>query len=172
MEKLLNSDEFRGIKIPAVRVEAYLKTIKENMVDKLTPEQFLVAGIRFLITQGIIYVCKEHLRDFLKENTDNNLIEVQAATASLYAILKKLPTYNNLFFVQLFIKNIKDHPLMNDPKMWNLIYPFLPSKKIVSKNTEFIIPEKKKEEIKEGIILTDTQGAQKSHPKDEKLIIP
>ncbi len=172
MGKLLSQDDFRGIKLSSTRVEGYLKIIKKQLFDELTPEQFLFAGVKFLITPGIIYVSKQKLKKFLQDNVNNNTPEVMAATVAFYAILKNLPPYKNLFFVQLFIKSIKDHPLMNDPKMWNLIYPLLPSKKIVAETSKVIMPQEKERKTKGGIIVTDNSDKKGTDEKTKRIIIP
>lgn len=168
MDRLLNSDEFKGVKLSSAKTDAFLKIIKEKMPE-ITPEQFLYAGLQFLITRGIVYVSKEKLRKFIQKNINIDMPEIKAAAGALNAILKNIPTYENLFFVQLFIRDIKNHPLMNEHKMWKLIYPFLPSKKIETKNSKILIPEKKAEKTEKGVILTDTP---KDSKKKEKIIIP
>jgi len=139
MDRLLNSDEFKSIKLSSAKTDAFLKIIKEKM-SEITPEQFLYAGLQFLVTRGIVYVSKEKLRKFIQENLNIDTPEMRAAAGALNAILKSIPSYQNLFFVQLFIRDVKNHPLMNDPKMWKLIYPFLPSKKIETGSPKIIIP--------------------------------
>ena len=169
LENLLSYEEFKGIKFPEEKVDIFLKTVQEKS-DEITPEAFLGLGLNIFITPGIIYVVKKRLAEFLKENAHLNTPEVKAASISLYGILNHVPVYQNLFFVLLFVKNIKDHPLISKPELWKLIYPFLPSKKVETGVKNVIIPDEDKTASKkeEDIIITDN----KKKEDTGKIILP
>ncbi len=136
---LVYADEFSNTHFPLDALTSFLEEVKER--EKIEPQGFLREGISRLSTPTFVSQVKERLQAFQRSADDVNPQDAPAAVV-LKAIEAGVPPSSIPLIAALFIRDVKDHPLSDDARIWKLIYPFLPSR--------ILAPEKPIEEKKES----------------------
>lgn len=149
---LSDLEELRDIEFDNAKLDEYLKSAKEEPEQK--PVDFIRKGIRNTITPNVLNKIKECFVSIVenREAPEQLLLSLDAYFRLL--ALGMLPEYIPLFLI-LFAKQVKNHPLSDDPKIWKYIMDFLPKKVVTPEEKQtLLVPgikqpeEKKKEEEK------------------------
>ncbi|TES91461.1 MAG: hypothetical protein E3J87_07770 [Candidatus Cloacimonadota bacterium] len=144
---LADTEELRNIEFDKEKLNKYLESARKEPEQK--PIDFIKKGIRNVITPDFLKKTKERLAATVekKEASEQMLYSISA----FYRLLAMgiLPEHIPMFLI-LFAKQVKKHPLSDDPKLWRYIMDFLP-KKVVSPEEEktLVVPEIAKSEKKE-----------------------
>lgn len=151
---LSDIEELRDISFPADRLESYLKRVKEGAETE--PILFVRKGIEESATPEFLNSIRDRLLGIAenKETPQQLLVSIDAYFRLLGMGVR--PEFIPLLML-LFARQVKDHPLSDDPKIWKYIVDFLP-KKVVSpdEQTTILVPgqeqaqqqQEKKEEDK------------------------
>lgn len=149
--------DFINVNFRKDRVDEYLKGFieEDKKVDKMV---FIRDGVKFSLTPLILELIVEKLERFKKNQKDDELIKI--AGLILEFLKKGVAPWDIPFFSGIFVRQVFQHPLSMNQRIFELIYEFIP-KKIVN-------PEDKKEEKKE-----EKSDIPKGYKKtDSGLIVP
>jgi len=142
-----NLEGLRDIKFDEEKLTVYLNSTKNAPEQK--PIDFIRDGIKTTLTQEIFGKVNGILSKSAQEKDEQE--QVLIAIDAYFKILQMhiSPEFIPMFAI-LFARQVKLHPLSDDPKIWKYIMDFLP-KKVVAPQGEknIIIPGKQKETEKE-----------------------
>jgi hypothetical protein len=125
---LAGLEELRDVAFPPDKVDAYLKQAKE--AEETEPILFARKGVEVSLTEEFLSTIKERLLAIVeKKETPQQLLASIDAYFRLLGMGVAPPFIP--FFLMLFARQVKAHPLSDDPKIWKYIVDFLP-KKVVS----------------------------------------
>jgi len=149
---LAEREEFKALHFDQDLLALYLKDVEKREIKE--PRLFLQEGVQSVVTISFLEEAKERLRSYHegKKNED----EEGATTAQfiLKWLEQELPPSEIPFFLSLFLKDVKNHPLSDRGQVWKLIQPFLPSR-IETPQSGILLsersspPSKEKEEVEE-----------------------
>ena len=149
---LSDLEELRDIEFDNAKLDEYLKTSKEEPEQKSI--DFIRKGIRNTITPDVLNKIKERFVSIVEKEEASEQLLLSLDTYFKLLALGMLPEYIPLFLI-LFAKQVKNHPLSDDPKIWKYIMDFLPKKVVTPEEKQtLLVPgseqpeEKKKEEEK------------------------
>ena len=157
-------EELRDIEFDKEKLQTYLEDAKE--APEQQPIDFIRNGIKNVITSDLLTMIKERLAPIVekREAPDHLLLSIDAYFRLL--IMNIYPEYIPMF-IFIFARQVKNHPLSDDPKIWKYIMDFLP-KKIVS-------PEEKQTLIAPGSEKTQPMKGDEEEKRDERyphIILP
>lgn len=144
---LSDLEELRDIEFDNAKLDEYLKSANEEPEQK--PVDFIRKGIRNTITPDVLNKIKECFVSIVekREAPEQLLLSLDAYFRLL--ALGMLPEYIPLFLI-LFAKQVKNHPLSDDPKIWKYIMDFLPKKVVTPEEKQtLLVPGIKQPEMKE-----------------------
>jgi hypothetical protein len=146
-------EELRDVSFPDDKVDGYLRKAKEE--EETEPILFVRKGIEETITQEFLNTVKERFLGIVekKEATQQLLLSIDAYFRLLSMGVR--PEFIPLFMM-LFARQVKNHPLSDDPKIWKYIVDFLP-KKVVSPDEQQTI-----------VVPGQAQQQQEQEQKDEE----
>ena len=149
---LSDLEELRDIEFDNAKLDEYLKSAKEEPAQKSI--DFIRKGIRNTITPDVLNKIKERFVSIVEKEEASEQLLLSLDTYFKLLALGILPEYIPLFLI-LFAKQVKNHPLSDDPKIWKYIMDFLPKKVVTPEEKQtLLVPgsdqpeEKKKEEEK------------------------
>lgn len=149
---LASLEELRDVSFDADRVDGYLTSAKDE--EETEPILFVRKGIEQSLTTDFLMTVRDRLLGVVESKS-----APEQLLASIDAYFRLLamgirPEFIPLFLM-LFARQVKDHPLSDNPKIWKYIVDFLP-KKVVSPDEQKTIlvpgqetkqePEKKDED--------------------------
>ncbi len=134
--------DFINVNFRKDRVEEYLKGFLEEdkKVDKMV---FIRDGVKFSLTPLILELIVEKLERFKKNQKDDELIKVAGMILKL--LNNGIAPWDIPFFSGIFVRQVFQHPLSTNQRIFELIYEFIPRKIVNPEYTK----EKKKEENKD-----------------------
>lgn len=149
---LSDLEELRDIEFDNAKLDEYLKSAKEEPEQKSI--DFIRKGIRNTITPDVLNKIKERFVSIVEKEEASEQLLLSLDTYFKLLAFGMLPEYIPLFLI-LFAKQVKNHPLSDDPKIWKYIMDFLPKKVVTPEEKQtLLVPgskqpeEKKKEEEK------------------------
>ncbi|MFQ5904936.1 MAG: hypothetical protein ACE5JA_00015 [bacterium] len=123
---LLSAAEFAEIHFDAEKLEKYLQDVKASNLEDSA--EFLSDGLGRLADEDFLFDIKLRLLRFIRTQEEDD--PASAFSASLVLSLaeegKDLTVVP--FFAALFVREIKNHPMAEDPIIWRLLSPYLPSR--------------------------------------------
>jgi hypothetical protein len=149
---LTSLEELRDVSFDNDKLNACLKNAKEE--EETEPIIFIRKGIEQSITPEFLNTIKDRLLEIAdkKEIPQQLLVSIDAYFRLLGMGVR--PEFIPLF-IMLFARQVKDHPLSDDPRIWKYIVDFLPKKVISPDEQQTIVvpgqqqqPTEKKEEDK------------------------
>lgn len=137
--RLTEREEFESLHFDRDLLTRYLKDTQKRGVKE--PRLFLQEGVAEVETVSFLEEAKDRLRAYLekkrmdhppmtdRKSTENE--ERESATTARFVLgwldhpirASEIP-----FFITLFLRDVKDHPLADTGQIWKLIQPFLPSR--------------------------------------------
>ncbi len=172
MFNLPYEDEFRRVKVKTKELDIFLKEVAEGRIDN--SREFVREGIKRTVTTVLLSIIKEKLKRFAEKY--RNEPKGEAALLVLRFLYSDMPLEANAFFIMVFIRSALNRPLVDDNRVWNFLYEFLP-KKVETGNTENIEKPKFKnisgeefEEKDSGLLMPKDKGLDKK--VKQKIIIP
>ena len=137
---LLSAPEFVEAHFDLEKLTGYLEDVKARKLED--PEEFLERGIEKVADEEFVSEIKMRLARHIQVNEGDDTFSSYCAKVVLFFTgalkgLAKIP-----FFAALFVRDVKDHPLSDDPIIWKLLCTYLPSR--------IVKPEEEKEPSGEG----------------------
>jgi hypothetical protein len=125
---LTSLEELRDVSFDNDKLDTYLRSAKEE--EETEPILFMRKGIEQSITPEFLISIKDRLLEIAdkKETPQQLLVSIDAYFRLLGMGVR--PEFIPVF-IMLFARQVKDHPLSDNPKIWKYIVDFLP-KKVVS----------------------------------------
>ena len=157
-------EELRDVAFSAEKVDAYLGKAKDE--PETEPILFVRNGIAQSITLEFLETVKDRFLAMAerKETPQQILVSINAYFRLLGMGVR--PEFIP-FFLILFAKQVKNHPLSDNPKIWKYIVDFLP-KKVVA-------PDEKQTIIVPGQQQPSQQEKKEEDKRDERyphIILP
>lgn len=123
---LLSAPEFVSVHLDQEKLTGYLEDVKERELED--SEEFLSRGIERVLDEEFVSEIKMRLKRHILVNEEEDPFSSRCARVVLFFTgalneLAKIP-----FFAALFIRDVKDHPLSDNPIIWNLLSTYLPSR--------------------------------------------
>jgi hypothetical protein len=129
-------EEMRDVTFSAEKLDAYLSKAKDEPEQE--PILFVRNGIAQSITPEFLETVKERSLAIAerKETPQQILVSINA-----YFRLLAMGIHPEFipFFLMLFAKQVKNHPLSDNPKIWKCIVDFLPRKVVAPDEKQTII---------------------------------
>ncbi len=125
---LADLEELRDVSFPTDKLDTYLKKTREE--EETEPILFVRSGIEHSLTPEFLNTIKDRFLEIVekKETPEQLLVNIDAYFRLIAMGVR--PEFIPLFLM-LFVRQVKNHPLSDDPKIWRYIIDFLP-KKVVS----------------------------------------
>jgi hypothetical protein len=123
---LLDRSPFRDLRPPADYLDSYLGAVKGGRCE--STDQFVADGIRRMLATDFGSMVLEVLSSYLEEAEKVDPEGVVLAGSVLFALRSKTDPSAIPFFRQLFVLGARFHPLADDPTVWKLLYPLIPSR--------------------------------------------
>jgi hypothetical protein len=163
---LSSLEELRDVSFSHEKVDAYLKKAKDE--EETEPILFMRKGIEESISPEFLTSIKDRLLDIAdKKGTAQQLL----VSIDAYFRLLGMGVHPAFipFFMMLFARQVKEHPLSDDPKIWKYIVDFLP-KKVVSPDEEqtIVVPGKEQQQQEEQ----DKKDEDKRDERYPHIILP
>lgn len=137
---LLSLPEFDTIRLDGERLTQYLEDVKgRGLADH---QEFLSAGLRNLVDEELTTKIRLVLSRFIQSNQEDSPGSALSASLVLSLMDRMEDLASIPFFALLFVRDVKDHPMADDPVIWKLVSPYLPSR-IVKPEEEAGMPERK-----------------------------
>jgi hypothetical protein len=133
MINLPYEDEFRKVKVKTRELDKFLKEVVEGKIN--SSKEFIREGLKRTLTPALLSIIKEKLKMYAEKNKDNE--KGEAALMVLQFLYRGLPLDTNVFFLSIFIRSTLNRPLVDNNKVWNFLYEFLP-KRVEVNDTETI----------------------------------
>ncbi len=172
MINLPYEDEFRKVKVKTRELDEFLKEVAEGEIKD--SKEFIREGLKRTLTPALLSIIKEKLKIYAEKYKDNE--KGEAALMVLQFLYRGLPLDANVFFLSVFIRSTLNRPLVDNSRVWNFLYEFLP-KKVEVNDAETIEKPKFKnisgedfEESRSGL-LTPKKKEIKDKTKS-RLLIP
>ncbi len=148
---LANIEALRDMEFDSEKLTTYLESARKEPEQQ--PIDFIRNGIKNVITPDFLNQINKRFVAVIekKEASQQSLLSINAYS-KLFS-MGILPEYIPMF-IFLFAKQVKNHPLSDDPKIWKCIMDFLPKKVVTPEEGQtLIVPgreklEEKKEEEK------------------------
>jgi hypothetical protein len=123
---ILSSPDFSGVELDRSKMTEYLEEVKtKNLEDS---REFLSAGLKRLVDSQMLEEIRAKLANHVEAQKDENPESALCASVVL-SLAERLTDLSGIpFFMALFIRDVKNHPLADDPVIWKLLTPFLPSR--------------------------------------------
>lgn len=117
--------DFINVNFRKDKVDEYLKKFLEEDegLDKIA---FLKEGIKFSLTPLILELIIEKLERFIKNQKDEELVKISSVILEL--LKKGYAPWDIPFFLGIFVRQIFQHPLSFNKKIFDIIYEFIPKK--------------------------------------------
>lgn len=130
---LLSSPELDPISLDSERLTEYLEDVKSRGVDD--SQEFLSRGLRELADEELLSSVKLGLTRFIESHREEDP-EFALSASLVLSLMDRMEDLSSIpFFVVLFVREVKKHPMVDDPVVWKLVSPYLPSR-IVTPETE------------------------------------
>lgn len=137
---LLSSPELDPVHLDGDRVTEYLQDVRSR--DLEDPKEFVSEGLRTLADNEVLSSVRMGLTKFIQNHQDESPESALSASLVL-SLMERMEDLASIpFFALLFVREVKDHPLADDPVIWKLVSPYLPSR-IVKPEEEAKQPEEK-----------------------------
>ena len=123
---LLSAPEFVGVHFDREKLTGYLEDVKAREPED--PEEFLSRGIERVADEEFVSEVKMRLARHIQENEEDDTFSSYCARVVLFftGALKELAKIP--FFAAIFVRDVKDHPLSDNPIIWKLLSTYLPSR--------------------------------------------
>ena len=123
---LLSAPEFVGVHFDREKLTGYLEDVKAREPED--PEEFLSRGIERVADEEFVSEVKMRLARHIQENEEDDTFSSYCARVVLFftGALKELAKIP--FFAAIFVRDVKDHPLSDNPIIWKLLATYLPSR--------------------------------------------
>ncbi len=144
---LANLKHLVNINFDQEKLTKYLQTAIDSPDQK--PIDFIRGGIKIILTRQIFDTINNILAAIAQKKDEKQevLVAIDAYFKLLY--IRISPEFIPVF-VFLFAKQVKLHPLSDDPKIWKYIMNFLPKKVVAPEQKEtIIVPGKQKQQHEE-----------------------
>ena len=155
---LLSALEFTDFHFDSERLASYLEDVKSSELKD--SEEFLSRGLAELVDEEFVAEVRLRLSHHMQTQRDEDPQSAFSASLVFSLMDKVKELYTIPFFAAFFVRDVKEHPLADDPLIWELLSPYLPSRIVKPED------EKKKEE----------EVAQEEEPQKSKeyphLILP
>jgi hypothetical protein len=158
-------EEMRDIEFDKEKLDTYLESEKKASEKK--PLDFIREGVKIVLTPEILQTVQERFLEIVQKRNPPEHVAVSIDAYFRLLSMGISPEFIPMFFF-IFARQVKNHPLSDDPKIWKYIVDFLP-KKVVS-------PDEKQTLLLPGAEKRDTPEEKKEEEKrDERyphIILP
>jgi hypothetical protein len=137
-------EDLRNITFDEEKIGSYLESAKTAPEQK--PLDFIREGVKTVLSHEILQTIQERFVDILNKKKPPEHIAMSIDAYFRILSMGISPEFIPMFFF-IFARQVKNHPLSDDPKIWKYIVDFLP-KKVVSpdeKQTLLVPGDEKKE---------------------------
>lgn len=144
---LLSAPEFVGVHFDPEKLTRYLEDVKSRELED--PEEFLSKGIEQVADEEFLSEIKMRLTRHIQENEEDDALSSHCARVVLFftGTLKELAKIP--FFAALFVRDVKGHPLSDNPIIWKLLSTYLPSR--IVKPEEESEPSDEEKNVKKSL---------------------
>ncbi len=123
---ILSSPGFAGIQLDSAKVTEYLEDVRKRGIED--PREFLSEGVNRLVDKEILKEIAVKLADHVEAEREENPESALSASVVL-SLMENMSDLSVIpFFMALFVRDVKDHPLADDPAIWKLLSPFVPAR--------------------------------------------
>jgi len=160
--------DFVKLKLKVKNVEEYLDEIINSSVEP-SLEEFVFEGVKRGLIPVLYSLIVEKLGKYIESHKNSE--ESTLVSITILLLSKRIPPEKIPFFQGLFIKTALNTPYAENPKIWKLLYPFLPKKVEKTEKSGIIAPDnlgREGEDSENYIIITDRS---KGKNKEEKKVI-
>ena len=143
---LANIEALRDMEFDSEKLTTYLESARKEPEQQ--PIDFIRNGIKNVITPDFLnQINKRFVAVIEKKETPQQLLLSIDAYSKLFS-MGILPEYIPMF-IFLFAKQVKNHPLSDNPKIWKCIVDFLPKKVVTPEEVQtLVVPGREKLEEK------------------------
>jgi len=123
---LLSTQAFAEIHFDSEKLEQYLQDVKAS--DLEDSGEFLSKGLRQLADEDFLSDVKLRLAQYIRTQEEDDPGSAFSASLVL-SFAEKVKDLSAIpFFAALLVKEVKNHPMAEDPSIWKLLAPYLPSR--------------------------------------------
>jgi hypothetical protein len=123
---ILSSPDFSGVELDRSKMTEYLEEVRTKSLGD--SREFLSAGVKRLVDSQMSEEIRVKLANHVETRKEENPESALCASVVL-SLMERLTDLSAIpFFMALFVRDVKNHPLADDPVIWNLLSPFLPSR--------------------------------------------
>jgi|GEM_PF-2754587 len=133
---LANLEGLRDIKFNEEKLTVFLNSAKTAPEQK--PIDFIRNGIRATLTQEIFRKVNGILSKNAQEKDEQEQVLIAIDAYFKVLNMRISPEFIPMFAI-LFARQVKTHPLSDDPNIWKYIMNFLPKKVLAPKEEETVI---------------------------------
>ncbi len=161
---LADLEELRDVAFDSQKLDEYLESAKDSLERE--PIDFIREGIKFVLSPDFLNNIRNRFISLVEQKKAPEHILFSIDTYFKLLAMGVLPEYIPTH-IMLFAKQVKKHPLADDPKIWKYIIDFLP-KKVVP-------PDEKGTIIIPGTEKLESKKEKKEEKRDERyphIILP
>jgi hypothetical protein len=123
---LLSLPQLDRIHLNSERLTEYLQDVKERPVENT--QEFLRRGLRRVADGELLANVRLGLSHYIEAHGEEDPSSFLSASLVL-TLMEKMDDLAHIpFFAALFVREVKNHPMADEPVIWKLISPLLPSR--------------------------------------------